>query len=63
MDNLLPWIIAIVLVLVVFLVARAKEKSESDPGISLFGGDPPDPGRRPPPDTSGEEPPGPDAPG
>jgi hypothetical protein len=61
MKDLLPWIVAIVLVLVVFLVSRAKEKSESDPGISLFGGDPPDPGRRPR-DNSGEEPPGPGAP-
>lgn len=58
MKDLLPWIIGIGLVLVVFLVARAKEKSESDPGISLFGGDPPD-FRRQPRDSSGEESPGP----
>lgn len=56
MKDLLPWIVAIVLVLVVFLVSRAKEKSESDPGISLFGGDPPDFGHRPPPDDSGKPP-------
>lgn len=47
MDDLIAILIAVVFFVVFFLFVKAKERRERDPGISLFGGETPEPEPRP----------------
>jgi hypothetical protein len=47
MDDLIALLIAAGFFVVFYLFVRAKERREKDPGITLFGGESPEPSRQP----------------